>query len=48
MEHVHGPLLMSDQQVLATRSEWRGFPLLTTITFLGQRADITGPRSGGA
>ena len=27
------------------RSEWRSFPL-TTITFLGEPADITGPEPG--
>jgi len=27
------------------RCEWRSFPL-ATITFLGERADITGPEPG--
>ena len=32
-------------RALGIRSEWRSFPL-ATITFLGERADITGPKLG--
>ena len=32
-------------RALGMRREWRSFPL-ATITFLGERADITGPEPG--